>query len=88
MFFKTFHLQIDAIRSTAGDIEQVEAMVAEKKALLKNSKDVYEFDSCLCIAGGLEWLLLLTEPGIYGTFWLLSLPFRIGVMAAVVAAVN
>ncbi len=44
MFFKTFHLQIDAIRSAAGDIEQVEAMVAEKKALLKNSKDIYEFD--------------------------------------------
>jgi hypothetical protein len=44
---RTFQLQIDAIRSAtaaADDIEEVEAIIAEKKALLKNSNDVHEFD--------------------------------------------
>jgi hypothetical protein len=38
------------------DIEVVEAMIAEKKALLKNSNDVYEFDRLSAELEGLEWL--------------------------------
>ena len=58
---KTLQLQIDAIRSaaTAGandDIEEVEAIIAEKKALLKSSNDVYEFDRLSTELDGLEWL--------------------------------
>ena len=55
---KTFQLQIDAIRSAASDhdIEQVDAIIAEKKALLKNSKDVYETDRLFAELEGLEWL--------------------------------
>ena len=42
---KTFQLQIDAIRSATSDnIEEVESIIAEKKTLLKNSKDVDETD--------------------------------------------
>ena len=41
---RTFQLQIDAIRSVDGDIEKVEFIIKEKKALLKNSKDVHESD--------------------------------------------
>jgi hypothetical protein len=36
-----FRLQIDAIRSVENDIEKVESIILEKKALLKNSKDVH-----------------------------------------------
>jgi hypothetical protein len=56
---KTFQLQIDAIRSAAAaadDIEEVDAIIAEKKALLKNSNDVYEFDRLSAELEGLEWL--------------------------------
>lgn len=59
---KTFQLQIDAIRSAVdaavddNDIEEVEAMIAEKKALLKKSEDVYEFDRLSAELEGLEWL--------------------------------
>jgi hypothetical protein len=56
---KTFQLQIDAIRSASAsydDIEEVEAIIAEKKALLKNSKDVYETDRLFAELEGLEWL--------------------------------
>ena len=55
---KTFQLQIDAIRSAVSDddFEQVEAIIAEKKALLKNSKDVYETDRLFTELEGLEWL--------------------------------
>jgi hypothetical protein len=60
---KTFQLQIDTIRSAvaaaaddADDIEEVEAMIAEKKALLKNSNDVHEFDRLSAELEGLEWL--------------------------------
>jgi hypothetical protein len=54
---KTFQIQIDAIRSVDDhDIEKVGAIVMEKKALLKNSKDVYEFDRLSAELGGLEWL--------------------------------
>jgi hypothetical protein len=57
---RTFQLQIDAIRSAAAatddDIEEVEAMIAEKKVLLKKSEDVYEFDMLSAELEGLEWL--------------------------------
>jgi hypothetical protein len=42
----TFQVQIDAIRSV-DDMEKVEFIIKEKKALLKNSKDVYESDRLL-----------------------------------------
>ena len=59
---KTFQLQIDAIRSAVAaaavdeNIEEVDAIIAEKKALLKNSNDVYEFDRLSAELEGLEWL--------------------------------
>ena len=60
---KTFQLQIEAIRyaadaadAAADDIEEVEAIIAEKKALLKKSEDVYEFDRLSAELEGLEWL--------------------------------
>jgi regulator of replication initiation timing len=54
---KTLQLQIDAIRSATSDnIEEVEAIIAEKKDLLKNSKDVYETDRLFAELEGLEWL--------------------------------
>jgi hypothetical protein len=40
---KTFQLQIDSIRSV-DDFEKVEFIIKEKKALLKNSKDVHDSD--------------------------------------------
>jgi hypothetical protein len=53
---KTFQLQIDAIRSIDDDIEKVEFIIKEKKALLKNSKDVNESDRLFAELDGLEWL--------------------------------
>jgi hypothetical protein len=58
---KTFQLQMDAIRSAVAaaaddDIEEVEAMIAERKSLLKNCNDVYEFDRISAELEGLEWL--------------------------------
>jgi hypothetical protein len=53
----TFQLQIDAIRSVDDhDIEKVEFIIKEKKALLKNSKDVDESDRLFAELDGLEWL--------------------------------
>jgi hypothetical protein len=43
----TFQLQIDAIRSVGEDMEKVESIISQKKALLKNSKDVHESDRLL-----------------------------------------
>jgi hypothetical protein len=44
----TFQLQIDAIRSAVDhDIEKVESIILQKKALLKNSKDVLNLIGCL-----------------------------------------
>jgi hypothetical protein len=59
---RTFQLQIDAIRSASDaavddeNIEEVETMIAEKKALLKNSNDIQEFDRLSAELEGLEWL--------------------------------
>jgi hypothetical protein len=52
----TFQLQIDAIRSASDDIEKVEFIIKEKKALLKNSNDVHESDRLFAELDGLEWL--------------------------------
>jgi uncharacterized Zn finger protein (UPF0148 family) len=52
---KTFQLQIDAIRSI-DDIEKVESVIMQKKALLKYSKDVHESDKLFAELDGLEWL--------------------------------
>ena len=49
-------MQIDAIRSAAHDMEKVEAIVMQKKILLKNSKDVHESDRLFAELDGLEWL--------------------------------
>jgi hypothetical protein len=51
----TFQLQIDAIRS-ADNIEKVESIISQKKALLKNSKDVQESNNLFAELDGLEWL--------------------------------
>jgi hypothetical protein len=53
---RTFQLQIDAIRSAVEDMEKVEAIVMQKKNLLKNSKDVHESDRLFAELDGLEWL--------------------------------
>jgi hypothetical protein len=52
----TFQLQIDAIRSAAQDLEKVEALIMQKKGLLKNSKDIQETDRLLAELEALEWL--------------------------------
>ena len=53
----TFQLQIDAIKSVDDhDIEKVEFIIKEKKALLKNSNDVHESDRQFAELDGLEWL--------------------------------
>jgi hypothetical protein len=52
---KTFQVQIDAIRSV-DDMEKVEFIIKEKKALLRNIKDVYESDRLFAELDGLEWL--------------------------------
>jgi len=58
----TFQLQIDAIRSVDDhDIEKVEFIIKEKKALLKNSNDVHESDRLFAELDGLEWLQRLIE---------------------------
>jgi hypothetical protein len=51
----TFQLQIDAIRSVYDhDIEKVESIILQKKALLKESKDVHESDRLFSELDGLE----------------------------------
>ena len=55
---KTFQTQIDAIIRSVDDVdtEKVESIILEKKALLKESKDVYESDRLFAELDGLEWL--------------------------------
>jgi hypothetical protein len=44
---KTFQVQIDAFRSV-DDMDKVESIINEKRAMLKNSKDVHESErGCL-----------------------------------------
>jgi hypothetical protein len=52
---KTFQLQIDAITSV-NDIEKVQSIILQKKALLKNCKDVRECDRLFAELDALEWL--------------------------------
>jgi hypothetical protein len=52
----TLQLQIDAIRSVNNNIEKVESIILQKKALLKNSKDVHESDRLFTELDGLKWL--------------------------------
>lgn len=52
----TFQLQIDVIRSVDNDIEKVECIILQKKALLRNCKDVHESDRLFRELDGLEWL--------------------------------
>ena len=55
-FNSTFQIQIDAIRSAADDLEKVETIIKQKKALLKNSKDISESEELFAELDGLEWL--------------------------------
>ena len=55
---KTFQIQIDAIRSAANDLEKVESVILQKKALLKNSRDIPESEKLFEELDGLEWLQL------------------------------
>ena len=51
----TFQIQIDAIRSV-DDFEKVELIILQKRALLKNCKDMYEADRLFAELDALEWL--------------------------------
>ncbi|MFL6522114.1 MAG: hypothetical protein ACJ71B_01390 [Nitrososphaera sp.] len=53
---KTFQIHIDAIRSAANDLEKVESVILQKKALLKNSRDIHESEKLFEELDGLEWL--------------------------------
>lgn len=50
---KIFQIQIDAIRSI-DDIEKVEPIILQKKALLKNSKDTH-FNLRGCLLSLMAW---------------------------------
>ena len=52
----TFQLQIDVIRPVDNDIEKVECIILQKKALLRNCKDVHKSDRLFGELDGLEWL--------------------------------
>jgi hypothetical protein len=52
----TFQLQIDVIRPVDNDIEKVECIILQKKALLRNCKDVHESDRLFGELDGFEWL--------------------------------
>ena len=52
---KSFQLEIDALRSV-NDIELIESNILQKKALLKNCKDVHETDSLFAELDTSEWL--------------------------------
>ena len=52
----TFQIQIDAIRTASNDLEQVEAIIMQKKELLKNSMDIRETDRLLAKLEALELL--------------------------------
>jgi phosphoserine aminotransferase len=55
----TFQVQINTLRAVDDfDMENVETIIEQKKAQLKNSKDVYESESLYAELDGLEWLQL------------------------------
>ena len=51
----TFQIQIDAIMSV-DYTEKIEAIITQKKVLLKNSKDAYESEKIFSKLDDLEWL--------------------------------
>jgi len=52
-----FQIQINVIRSIADyDIGKLEAIIRQKKAQLKNSKDAHESERLFAELDGLEWL--------------------------------
>jgi phosphoserine aminotransferase len=54
---RTFQIQIAAIRSIDDYAkDKVESIIKQKKAQLKNSKDVNESDRLFAEIDGLEWL--------------------------------
>ena len=54
---RTYQNQIDAIRAMDDyDLEKVEAIIMQKKELLKNSEDIQETDRFLAELEALEWL--------------------------------
>jgi hypothetical protein len=53
---RTFQLPKDAIESVNDDMELLELIILKKKALLKNSKDVYETKRLFAELEGFEWL--------------------------------
>ena len=52
----TFQIQIDTIRHAVQDLENVEALINQKKEQLKNSKDVHKSERLFAELDGLEWL--------------------------------
>ena len=50
----TFQIQIDTIRYAVQDLENVEALINQKKEQLKNSKDVHESERLFAELDGLE----------------------------------
>jgi hypothetical protein len=56
---ESFQIQLDVIRSVTYDdydIEKVEAIISQKKAILKESKDVHESERLFAELDSLEWL--------------------------------
>jgi uncharacterized Fe-S radical SAM superfamily protein PflX len=54
---QTFQLQIEAIRSVDDYTkDNVESIIKQKKAQLKNSKDIHESERLFDELDGLEWL--------------------------------
>ncbi|HZB80825.1 MAG TPA: hypothetical protein VE264_06075, partial [Nitrososphaera sp.] len=51
-----FQIQIDTIRHAVQDLENVEALINQKKEQLKNSKDVHKSERLFAELDGLEWL--------------------------------
>jgi hypothetical protein len=53
----TFQVQINTLRAVDDfETENIEAIIKQKKAQLKNSKDVCESESLYAELDGLEWL--------------------------------
>ena len=52
----TSQLQIDAVRSVEEEIEKVEFIFLQKRALLKQTQDIHVSDKLFSELGGLKWL--------------------------------
>jgi predicted component of type VI protein secretion system len=53
----TFQIQIEAIRSIDDYAkDKVEALITQKKELLKNRKDIHDSEKLFAELDGLEWL--------------------------------